>query len=50
LHYIDNPRFGILTRILPLDDPEGSTPASDASADQVPQQIDENNREAEPEE
>lgn len=25
LHYIDNPRFGILTRILPIEDPEGST-------------------------
>lgn len=50
LHYIDNPRFGILTRILPIDDPEGSLPASDSPADSVPQQIDENNREPGPEE
>ena len=58
LHYIDNPRFGILTRILPIEesvpdsvpDPEGSAPGSDSSVDEVPQQIDENNREPGPEE
>lgn len=36
LHYIDNPRFGILTRILPLDDkilePEADDTASDLPA------------------
>ena len=58
LHYIDNPRFGILTRILPIEDPapdaltdpEGSVPKIDSSVDEVPQQIDENNREPGPEE
>ena len=52
LHYIDNPRFGILTRILPIEesDPEGSVSGSESSEDPVPQQIDENNREPGPEE
>lgn len=52
LHYIDNPRFGILTRIVPIaeSDPEGSAPEAEPSEDPVPQQIDENNREPGPEE
>lgn len=41
LHYIDNPRFGILTRILPLDDeilaPESDDSASDTQADSTAQ-------------
>lgn len=28
LHYIDNPRFGILTRILPIEEPEDSASAT----------------------
>ncbi len=52
LHYIDNPRFGILTRILPVEesDPEGSVSGTESLEDPVPQQIDENNREPGPEE
>ncbi len=41
LHYIDNPRFGILTRILPLDDkilePEGDDSNTELQAIDTPQ-------------
>jgi hypothetical protein len=33
LHYIDNPRFGLLTRILPIEDPEGSIDAEEPVID-----------------
>jgi len=32
LHYIDNPRFGLLTRILPLEDTQSSATESDSAA------------------
>ncbi|ASJ75016.1 CsiV family protein [Granulosicoccus antarcticus] len=55
LHYIDNPRFGILTRILPIEDPEGSVPEAESTdndepIESAPEFIDENNREPGPEE
>lgn len=35
LHYIDNPRFGLLTRILPLEDPQGSSDDAELADDSI---------------
>ena len=42
LHYIDNPRFGILTRILPIEEPEESD-ATDQDAQPDPEPTTEEN-------
>lgn len=50
LHYIDNPRFGILARIIPIEEPEESVSETEEIIEPSPDIIDENNREPGPEE